>query len=61
MDTLIEIDEQVFLSENKIKEVNEKILEVIKNELPNEVQTIGVINYILEELKEHLKSKIVRL
>lgn len=61
MDTLIEITDQAVLSENKIREVNEKILEVIKEELPDEAQTIGVISYIIDELKECIKSKIIIL
>lgn len=61
MDTIIEFSSQISISENKVKEIEEKILDVIKKELPEEVLSFSVICFIFDEIKDDIKLKSIRL
>lgn len=53
--------ESVYLEQNKVDSIVENVLRTIKDELPEEAQTVEVFNYITDEVKEKLKGKRIVL
>ncbi len=52
---------ETVLKKSDISKICNKVVDAVKNELPEEAQTIEVFNYILEESKKMLHSKTVKL
>ncbi len=46
----------VVLEASKIREIREKIIEVLKKELPKEAQTLDVVENILGDVKNRLMN-----
>ncbi len=45
----------VVLGVSKTREIREKIIDVLKQELPKEAQTLDTVEYIFGEVKERLR------
>lgn len=50
-----DICNEVVLEISKTREIREKIIDVLKQELPQEAQTLETVEYILDEVKNRLR------
>ena len=50
-----DICNEVVLEITKTREIREKIIDVLKRELPQEAQTLETVEYILDEVKNRLR------
>lgn len=50
-----------YLDEDKVNLVVESVIETIKKGLPEEAQTVEVMEYIADQIKETLKGKRIAL
>lgn len=50
-----DICNEVVLEISKTREIREKIIDVLKRELPQEAQTLETVEYILDEVKNRLR------
>ena len=46
---------EVVIEISKTREIREKIIDVLKRELPQEAQTLETVEYILDEVKNRLR------
>ena len=53
--------ESVYLERKKVNSIVENVIRTIREELPEEAQTVEVLNYITEAVKERLKGKRIVL
>lgn len=51
-----DICNEVELEISKTREIREKIIDVLKRELPQEAQTLETVEYILDEVKNRLRK-----
>lgn len=51
-----DICNEVVLEISKTREIREKIIDVLKQELPQEAQTLETVEYILAEVKDRLRK-----
>ena len=51
-----DVSDGVVLEVSKTREIREKIIEVLKKELPKEAQTLDVVEYILGDVKGRLMN-----
>ena len=50
-----DVSDGVVLEISKTREIREKIIDVLKRELPQEAQTLETVEYILDEVKNRLR------
>ena len=53
--------ETICLDEDKVNLVVESVIETIKKGLPEEVQTVEVLEFITDRIKERVKEKRIEL
>lgn len=53
--------ETTFLDEDKVNLVVESVIETIKKGLPEEAQTVEVLEFITDRIKERVKEKRIEL
>ena len=53
--------ETTFLDEDKVNLVVENVIETIKKGLPEEAQTVEVLEFITDRIKERVKEKRIEL
>lgn len=51
-----DVSNGVVLEFSKTREIREKIIEVLKQELPKEAQTLDTVEYILSDVKNRLMN-----
>lgn len=61
MECFINYGDGVVISKGKINQISEKIVELIKTEIPEEAQCITVLDSILSEVKSNLHRKRLQL
>lgn len=61
MECFINYGDGVVISKGKINQISEKIVELIKTELPEEAQCITVLDSVLSEVKSNLHRKRLQL
>lgn len=56
-----ETENTTYLDEDKVNLVVESVIETIKKGLPEEVQTVEVLEFITDRIKERVKERRIEL
>ena len=57
----LKTENTTYLDEDKVNLVVESVIETIKKGLPEEVQTVEVLEFITDRIKERVKEKRIEL
>lgn len=55
------ISPSTILEETQVNHIVENVINTIKEELPEEAQTVEVLDYITDRIREALKEKRIKL